>query len=132
MNSNANNGSSVSQLKIWIDPFKAVQADFFMSLVISTMPFLGLTLLILVLFGILRKIFSTVKLYKRNQQNTKKLKNYLIFLTEENTAIVQDQSPSKQLSNPINTSIAIILNDETVLDICQISQDYTNHSQSHK
>ena len=129
MNSNANNGSSVSQMKIWIDPFKAVQADFFMSLVISTMPFLGLTLLILVLFGILRKIFSTVKLYKRNQQNTKKLKNYLIFLTEEKTAIVQDQSPSKELSNPINTSIAIILNDETVLDICQIPQDYTNHSQ---
>ena len=130
MNSNASNGSSVPQLKIWIDPFKAVQADFFVSLVISTTPFLGLTLLILALFAILRRVFSTVKLYKRSQQNTKQLKNYLIFLNEEKTRIVQDISPSKELSNPINSSsIAIILNDETVLDICQIPQDYTNHSQ---
>lgn len=68
----------------WSGTLNESQKTFLISLLISTGPFLVVITFILILFGILTRIFSCHKQYRRRrkEKHVKLLQNYLMLITE--------------------------------------------------
>ncbi len=78
---------SINQTNFYYNEFlNNSQRTFLITLLISSGPFLLVVLLIMILFAILRKIFTCRKTYKRKQnaKHIKLLENYLTLITESN------------------------------------------------